>query len=418
MLIPTMSISVLLVVPSIASAAAATSCDVSRHGAQGGGADDTAVLQGILDDPACAEVLFPAGRKFAASVLFVRRSDVVLTLEANATLSGLPAAFVRDRPDCATEAGLEFNWTSWCALLRVESAANFTLRGTGTIAPGGIGGASPDFYSAVHVSSTVGVSLSEVTIHCTAWWWCTVLHNASFVAVSRLFVDGFDGRDGLDMVNCRHVLVEDSRIEGSDDALCFKTISNDGLAAHPSFNVTVRRSMIASRWCNAIQFGSATEVDMHGFTIEDVRITSARKAAIGIVSMDGANISAVLLRNVTIDGRASIATPLFVKIGSSRARAEPTIWPVPASPSACPPARRASPPLPFSICLSLTHVFRSPLIPSPYGWQQPRGLRRWQGHVLASWLHSRSARDANDRRRMGAREPPRTRPRRKLHHHR
>ena len=62
-------------------------------------------------------------------------------------------------------------------LIRVESERNFTLRGPGTIAPGGSGGQSPDFYSALHVRSTVGVQLTAVRIHCTAWWWCSGLHN-------------------------------------------------------------------------------------------------------------------------------------------------------------------------------------------------------------------------------------------------
>ena len=31
----------------------------------------------------------------------------------------------------AREAGLEFNWQHWCALLQVTAAQNFTLRGTG-----------------------------------------------------------------------------------------------------------------------------------------------------------------------------------------------------------------------------------------------------------------------------------------------
>ena len=77
----------------------------------------------------------------------------------------------------------------------------------------------------------------------------------------------------------RRVTVQDARIEGSDDALCFKTIRNGGLAAYPSSAVTVRRSSIGSTWCNAIQFGSATELDMTGFAFEDIEISSARKSA-------------------------------------------------------------------------------------------------------------------------------------------
>ena len=254
------------------------------------------------------------------SVLWVRRRDVTLTIATGATLAGLPAAFRMLRPDCATEDGLEFNWTHWCALLRVTSAANFTLRGGGTIAPGGGGGSAPDFYSALHVRSTTAVSLQGVRVHCTAWWWCAVLHNATDVHVhGGLHIDGGNGRDGLDCVNCRRVLVEDVRIEGSDDALCFKSISNDGLAGCPTRDVLVRNATISSTWDNAVQFGSATEVDMANFTFENVRLGPvARKAAVSLISMDGANISGVRFVNVSVQG-ADVATPLFIKLGNRAA---------------------------------------------------------------------------------------------------
>ena len=100
-------------------------------------------------------------------------------------------------------------------MLQVKSATNFTLRGEGTIAPGGVGGSDPDYYSAMHVASTANVELTGVRFYCTAWWWCTVMHNATDVRVSQVFVDGSAGRDGMDLVNCRGVVVEDSQIEVS-----------------------------------------------------------------------------------------------------------------------------------------------------------------------------------------------------------
>ena len=93
------------------------------------------------------------------------------------------------------QAGLEFNWTHWCALLQVTAPSNFTLRGGGLIAPGGVGGEVPDFYSAIHVQSTEHVSFSGMQVHCTAWWWCAALHNATNVRISNgFFVDGSAGR--------------------------------------------------------------------------------------------------------------------------------------------------------------------------------------------------------------------------------
>ena len=215
---------------------ASSSCDVLSHSplhAHGDGRDDTVALQQALDDPKCSEVVLPPDRTFSASELWVRRSSVVVTISRNTTLRGLPAKFRQERPDCMSEDGLEFNWRNWCALLRIEAERNFSLRGEGTLAPGGVGGKAPDFYSALHVRSTAGVVLSGIRVHCSAWWWCTALHNSSDVLVSRLFVDGRFGRDGMDLVNCRRVTIEDSRIEGSDDGLCFKTIADNGLGRLP-----------------------------------------------------------------------------------------------------------------------------------------------------------------------------------------
>ena len=42
--------------------------------------------------------------------------------------------------------------------------------------------------------------------------------------------------------------------------------------------------------CNALQFGSETLGDFHDYTFENIIVTAAGKAGIGIVSMDGARI--------------------------------------------------------------------------------------------------------------------------------
>ena len=152
----------------------------------------------------------------------------------------------------------EADWRGWCSFLTVDAERDFVLNGSGTLAGGGKHG---EHWSTLHVRSTVGVRLGDgLRIYCTNSWWCTVMHNASAVHATQLFIDGKTGRDGLDLVNSRDILVEDSRIEGSDDGLCFKTQADDGLGAWPARNVTVRRSYLSSECCNAIQFGSRTEV--------------------------------------------------------------------------------------------------------------------------------------------------------------
>eukprot|EP01052_Picozoa_sp_SAG31_P045731 SAG31_NODE_8473_length_1445_cov_0.657504_1_plen_255_part_10 len=219
----------------------------------------------------------------------------------------------RSTPSACCAVGLNIRRSAQCSFLTIESARNFTLEGSGTLEGGGKKG---EHWSTLHVRSTAEVRLGGgLRIHCTNSWWCTVMHNASAVHIANLFIDGSTGRDGIDLVNSRDVMIEDSRIEGSDDGLCFKTQADDGLDAWPASNFTVRRSYLSSECCNAIQFGSRTEVDMRDFSFEDIVIGSGRKSAIGIVSMDSANITQLKFRNVTISG-SQIATPLFLKLGN------------------------------------------------------------------------------------------------------
>jgi polygalacturonase len=244
---------------------AATSCDARQRGAKGDGkADDAKHLQAALDDPRCDTVVLTANHTFLSSALHVQRSGVTLTIEGGAMLAGKDGAIKQ----CEAEA----DWRGWCSFLTVDAERDFVLNGSGTLAGGGNHG---EHWSTLHVRSTVGVRLGDgLRIYCTNSWWCTVMHNASAVHATQLFIDGKTGRDGLDLVNSRDILVEDSRIEGSDDGLCFKTQADDGLGAWPARNVTVRRSYLSSECCNAIQFGSRTEVDMSEFSFEDLVIGS------------------------------------------------------------------------------------------------------------------------------------------------
>ena len=65
---------------------------------------------------------------------------------------------------------------------------------------------------------------------------------------------------------------------GADADRCWhqKSQADAGLGAFPATNVTVRQSYLSSECCNAIMFGSRTEVDMSDFTFEDLILGSVR----------------------------------------------------------------------------------------------------------------------------------------------
>ena len=226
------------------------------RGAKGDGlTDDTTAVQHVFDDPTCDHVHFPAGM-YLSTNLFLSRSNVQLSLANGAVLTGSNKTV-----SCN---GDESEWHGVCALLTIGNhnttattgALNITLWGEGEIEQGG--DRSTGHYSALHFRDLVGVRVGGgLRVHCVQHAWCAQAHNITDLHIADLFIDGFTGRDGFDLINVRDVLVENSRIEGSDDALVFKT-ETPAIAGPHSRNVTVRNCLLASRTCNAIQFGSHT----------------------------------------------------------------------------------------------------------------------------------------------------------------
>jgi hypothetical protein len=72
-----------------------------------------------------------------------------------------------------------------------------------------------------------------------------------------------------------------------------------------SFDVNVTNSVIGSNGCNALQFGSETLGNFHDYLFENITVTAAGKAGIGIVTMDGAHISNIKYKNITMQNTTS-----------------------------------------------------------------------------------------------------------------
>jgi hypothetical protein len=145
------------------------------------------------------------------------------------------------------------------------------------------------------------------------------------------------------------------------------------------------------------------QVDMTNFSFSDIVIGSGKKSAIGLVSMDSANISHISFRNISINGTrppyshhtpyaiysihltphtiytmhnvpgAEIATPLFLKLGD-RAKGEDGKHKGPTPPPLSPPISHVLSPTPHyrhkfsSRSLSISRFLSPPLLlltPSP-----------------------------------------------------
>ena len=80
-------------------------------------------------------------------------------------------------------------------------------------------------------------------------------------------------------------------------------------------HVRVTGAHLTAGCCNALMFGSETCSDFSDYVFDTITITGANKSGLGMVSVDGANISDVHYRNITMTG---VASPIFQKIGTRK----------------------------------------------------------------------------------------------------
>jgi hypothetical protein len=121
-------------------------------------------------------------------------------------------------------------------------------------------------------------------------------------------------RDAWNIISTTNVTIAGADINGNDDALVFK--SDYALGAKlPNGNVTVDNSHLSAGCCNALMFGSETCGDFTTYRFTNIDITGANKSGLGMVSMDGANISDVHYNHITIK---NVASPIMQKIGTRR----------------------------------------------------------------------------------------------------
>jgi polygalacturonase len=134
------------------------------------------------------------------------------------------------------------------------------------------------------------------------------------ITSNGLRIDTASDRDGWNVISATNVTVANADISANDDALVFK--SDYALGAKlPNGHVTVTDSHLQAGCCNALMFGSETCGDFTGYDFQRITITGANKSGLGMVSMDGANISDVHYKDITMSG---VRSPIMQKIGTRK----------------------------------------------------------------------------------------------------
>jgi polygalacturonase len=194
---------------------------------------------------------------------------------------------------------------------------NVRVIGSGTIDGNGaiLQGAPPNASvgqgtKAIGLVDSTHVTVDGVTL-LRGGWFTILATNCEHLTITRVTIRA--ARDAMDIMGCRHVYMSQLNISGGgDDAVKFGAEWSRGKRLS-SYNVTVANSVVGSNGCNALQFGTETLGDFRDFLFENITITSAGKAGIGMVSMDGAIIHDITFKNISM---SNIVHPIFMYIGA------------------------------------------------------------------------------------------------------
>ncbi len=202
-----------------------------------------------------------------------------------------------------------------CAMFYADNVKNVSIRGLATIDMHSLWDddnkrAKDGYYRGVKVFAlrkVEGLRLYDLKImHATD---IGVLMGAcKDVIISRLFINSHI--DGISPDGCQDVVISDCIIKTGDDALVLKTSYFDR-QKHNCERITIANCILSSL-ANAIKLGTESYGDFKYINVTNCVVVNTWHSGIAIESVDGANIQAVNISNITMQ---NVANPLFIYLG-------------------------------------------------------------------------------------------------------
>jgi len=299
----------------------AATYNVKNYGATGNGStNDSAAIQKAIDAAAAAGggiVEFPSGSYKSANTIHLK-SNITIQLDSGSTVIG-SSADTYDPPESNPyDAYQDYGHSHFHnAMFYGDRLTNIGFTGTGTLDGGGnlITG-NPNSGEADKIISLTrcdGLVLNDFTMR-RGGHFAILTNNCNNITSDHLKIFTATDRDAWNIISATNVTITNGDINGNDDAIVFK--SDYALGAKlPNGHVRVTDTHASAGCCNALMFGSETCGDFTDYVFERINITGANKSGLGMVSMDGANISDVHYKDITMTG---VSSPIMQKIGTRR----------------------------------------------------------------------------------------------------
>ncbi|MBP2051411.1 hypothetical protein J2Z21_004382 [Streptomyces griseochromogenes] len=296
--------------------------EVRAYGAKGdGSANDTPAIDKAITAANAAgggTVHFPPGQYKSRNTIHMK-SEVTLQIDTGATIQGSSAG-TYDAPESNPyDRYQDYGHSHFHnAMIYGDRLTNIGFIGGGVI--DGLGNlitGNPKSGQADKILSLTrcdGLRLGDGLTLRRGGHFAALVNGCRNVVSDHLTIDTASDRDGWNVISTTDVTITNATIHANDDALVFK--SDYALGAKlPNGHVRVSGSTLGAKCCNALMFGSETCGDFSDYQFEKIRIEGADKSGLGMVSMDGAKISDVHYRDITM---RDVHSPIMEKIGTRK----------------------------------------------------------------------------------------------------
>ena len=153
-----------------------------------------------------------------------------------------------------------------------------------------------------------GVRLENTTFkHASSW--TISLYNSNDITVQgiKLISTAYWNNDGLDLTDCKDVVVKNSNFDSADDGICLKSETTRGCE-----NILIDSCRVRSS-ANAVKFGTASRGGFRNITITNITVYNTYRSAIALEAVDGGGLENIHISNINA---TKTGNALFLVVGT------------------------------------------------------------------------------------------------------